>query len=150
MCFKVSEYDPMSKPRTGAMVSALKLETQNQYGVRDDQYEVLKSSACLQEEIMLLLLSLASLFTADSHTLKPFFLYWAFHSFFVEKAVTLNFGLLAVHSQEERTKKKGKAPCPTAQCYTKHRPESQPPPFQMLYASFSREFKMKQKTREFG
>lgn len=99
----------MCKPRTRAMVSALKLETENQYGVTDDQYEVLKSSACLQEETMLLLLSLASLFTANSHTLKPFFLYCAFHSFFVEKAVTLNFGLLAVQSQEERIKKRGKS-----------------------------------------
>lgn len=30
-------------------------------------------------------------------------------SFFVEKAVTLNFGLLAVQSQEERIKKRGKS-----------------------------------------
>lgn len=62
------------------MVSALKLETQTQYGVRDDQYEILKSSAHLQEEIMLLLLSLAPL-----HALKPFFLHCPFHPFFVEK-----------------------------------------------------------------
>lgn len=90
------------------MFSALKLETQIHYRVRDDQYEVLKSSACLQEEIMLLLLSLASLFTVNSHALKPFFLHCPFHSFFVEEAVTLNFGLLAVQSQEERTEKRGK------------------------------------------
>lgn len=66
------------------MASALKLETQTQYRVRDDQCEVLKSSAYLQEEIMLLFLSLASLFTANSHALK-LFLYCPFHSFFVEK-----------------------------------------------------------------
>lgn len=110
----------MCKLRTSAMVSALKLETQTQYGVRDDQYEALKSSACLQESIMLLLLSLASLFTVKSHALKPSFLILPFSFFLCRKvkAVTLNFGLLAVQSQEERTKR-GKAPCPAAQCYTK-------------------------------
>lgn len=60
------------------MVSAVKLETQSQYRVRDDQYEVLKSSTCLQEEIMLSLLSLAFLFTVNSHALKLFFLYCPF------------------------------------------------------------------------
>lgn len=79
------EYAPKCKLRIRAMVSAVKLETQTQYRVRDDQYEVLKSSTCLQEEITLLLLSLASFFTINSHALKSFFAYCPFHSFFVEK-----------------------------------------------------------------
>lgn len=67
------------------MISALKLETQTRYGVRDDQHEILKSSTHLQEEIRLLLLSLAPLFSVNSHALKPFFLHCPFHPFFVEK-----------------------------------------------------------------
>lgn len=141
----------MCNVRTSAMVSALKLETQTQYGVRDDQYEVLKSSACLQESIMLLLLSLASLFIVNSHALKPSFLILPFSFFLCRKvkAVTLNFGLLAVQSQEERTKKR-ESPLPCSPVLHKTQTWIPAPPFQMLYASFSRQFKMKQTTRESG
>lgn len=63
------------------------------------------------------------------------------------EAVTLNFGLLTVQTQEERGQKLGKGKPLAVQPSvkdTKHRPKSQPPPLQMLYASFPREFRMKQ------
>lgn len=88
----------------------IRLETRIQYGVRNDQYEVLKSSVCLQAQIMFLLSSLASPFTFNGHALQVL-LHCPLHSCFAERkveAVTLTFRLLSVKIQEEREQKLGK------------------------------------------
>ena len=62
----------------------------------------------------------------------------------------MNFGLLTVQIQEDRGQKLENGKPLSLQSsvkYTKHRLKSHPPPLQMLYASFSRDFRMKQKAR---
>lgn len=103
----------MCKVRTRAMVLALKLETQAQYGMRDDQYEVLKSSACLQGRNYAFTFKPGfSLHCQQPRIEAVLLLPFSFSLCRKVEAVTLNFGLLAEQSQEERTKKRGSPlPC---------------------------------------
>lgn len=105
-----------------------RLETRDQYRMTDDQYEVLKSSSCLQAQIMLLLFKPGF----PLHFQQPWIeavLMLPFPLFLCRKveAVALHFGLLTVQNEEERGQelRKGKHPAlqPSVK-YTKHIPKS--------------------------
>lgn len=102
------------KKRTRAMGD--RLETRDQYRVSDDRYEVLKSPACLQAQIMLLLLSLASPFTFNSHGLKLLSSCCPFHCFFAEKwrlwHCILDYLLYRTRKREDKNwEKESTLPC---------------------------------------